>query len=287
MATYREVLTSAQDKLQGVGIFEAASDARILFFSTFEIDNTFYLIHGNEQAPAEKILVFTEKLGKRLRHVPVQYIEHQAPFMGYDFYVDENVLIPRMDTEILVDTALRIIEKNSSSNQKTVRVLDMCTGSGCIAISLYLQLSSKNIKVKMDAADISEGALSVARKNASSLCADVSCIHSDLFDTIKDKYDYILSNPPYIRPEVIETLEPEVRCHEPRLALEGFSDGLYFYREITRAAANQLTEGGYLMYEIGYDQGEDVSGIMSSFGFKEVRIIKDLAGLDRVVLGHI
>ena len=198
--------------------------------------------------------------------------------MGYEFWVNENVLIPRMDTECLVIEAEKLLNGNSAN------ILDMCTGSGCIITSLML----RNPKMSGMGTDISEDALAVAKKNATRLsCENVSFIQGDLFENITGKFDMIVSNPPYIRTNVITGLMEEVRSYEPYNALDGHEDGLYFYREITKNASKYLKEDGFLCYEIGHDQGVDVIRIMEENHFKDCRVIKDLAGLDRVVTGHL
>jgi release factor glutamine methyltransferase len=205
--------------------------------------------------------------------------------MGFDFYVNENVLIPRMDTEILVSEAIKRARIMFSQRQHDVnfRILDMCTGSGCIAQSTYLLLKNEGCTVEVDAVDISEKALEVARINASRLGAQVKLIRGNLFENVDNKYSMILSNPPYIRTDVIADLEPEVREHEPMLALDGTADGLYFYREITDKAWEYLENNGILMYEIGYDQALEVSDMLRQKGYTDIAVIKDFAGLDRVV----
>lgn len=235
--------------------------------------------------PDDKAEEYLGKLKRRAGREPVQYIEETAPFMGFDFYVNENVLIPRMDTEILVSEAIKRARIMFSQRQHDVsfRILDMCTGSGCIAQSTYLLLKNEGCTVEVDAVDISEKALEVAGINASRLGAQVKLIRGNLFENVDNKYSMILSNPPYIRTDVIADLEPEVREHEPMLALDGTADGLYFYREITDKAWEYLENNGILMYEIGYDQALEVSDMLRQKGYTDIAVIKDFAGLDRVV----
>ena len=196
--------------------------------------------------------------------------------MGLEFKVNENVLIPRQDTEILVEEALRELHDGMD-------ILDLCTGSGCILISL-LRYSNDCTGLGVD---LSEGALAVAEENAEKLLSDrqIRFLKSDLFEGVNGVYDRIVSNPPYIPSNVIETLMPEVKEHEPLQALDGGGDGLYFYRKITEQCGNYLKPGGMLYFEIGYDQGEAVSGLLSKAGFREIRVVKDYGGLDRVVSG--
>ena len=215
----------------------------------------------------------------------------ECEFMGYDFYVDERVLIPRQDTECLVELAVESIQKKkvklgqgySEAEQKStkVKVLDLCTGSGCIGISVAKLCPDAEVTL----ADISDGALSVAKKNAQNLCADVTLVKGNLFENIKGRFDYILSNPPYIPSKVIEGLMPEVKEYEPRLALDGEADGLSFYRKIINEAPDYLNPNGRIYFEIGAEQGEDLTNLMNEKGFSEVKVHKDLAGLDRIVTG--
>ena len=220
---------------------------------------------------------FKTMVEKRKSGIPSQYIVGKCEFMGYDFFVDENVLIPRADTEVLVEKVLEFSAKNKFKN-----ILDMCTGSGCIAISLVL-----NGIEKAAGADISQGALNIAEKNAeyNDVKNKTEFIHSDLFENIEGVFDAIVSNPPYIPKEDIKSLMREVKDHEHLSALDGGDDGLDFYREITKQSRKYLKDGGMLFYEIGYNQSEDLHKIMEENGFEKVTTVKDYAGLDRVVFG--
>ena len=208
--------------------------------------------------------------------------------MGYEFDVDERVLIPRQDTEILAEEALRLL-----TDKRSPEILDMCTGSGCLLLSILME--------KEDAhgtgVDISEGALAVAEKNRKNLHLEERAllVKSDTFSgeyfqknssEHPMEYDMLISNPPYIPTADIQQLMDEVRLHDPVLALDGKEDGLYFYRRITEEALRYLKPGGWLLYEIGCDQGEAVSRIMRTNDFSNIAVKKDLAGLDRVVLGQ-
>lgn len=215
---------------------------------------------------------------QRCGRMPLQYLTGEQEFMGLPFCVNEHVLIPRQDTEVLVEEAIRVIQKEMPE----AAVLDLCTGSGCIGISIQSFCSNTQVT----AADISEDALKVAQKNAKENQVPVKFVHSDLFKEISGSYDMIVSNPPYIPSKVIETLMPEVRDHEPIKALDGKEDGLYFYLQGYRESVAYLKPGGYLLYEIGHDQGEAVSSYMRENGFDEIEVIRDLAGLDRVVRGR-
>jgi release factor glutamine methyltransferase len=213
---------------------------------------------------------------KRALRIPLQHITGVQEFMGLEFKVNEHTLIPRQDTEILVEEAMRHMCDG-------MRLLDMCTGSGCILLSL-LKYSNECEGIGVD---ISENALVVARENALRLGLDATFLAGNLFEPVEGRglFDMIVSNPPYIETSVIPTLMPEVREHEPLNALDGSEDGLYFYREIVDKAINYLRKGGYLFFEIGYNQGKAVSKLMCDAGFCQINIIKDYAGLDRVVMG--
>ena len=272
--THRQILNKGKALLKDAGIFEADNDAWLLFSSSFNMNKTEYLMHSEDEADTECEHVYFEKIGRRLNREPLQYIEGKTYFMGLEFDVDKNVLIPRFDTEILVENALKYIEKGS-------RVLDMCTGSGCIAISL--SVLGDNI---VTGADISEAALNVAEHNKRKNNADrVTFVKSDMFAEISGKYDYIVSNPPYIATCDILKLETEVKDKEPVLALDGHEDGLFFYRILAKMSGNYLKDGGGIFLEIGYDQAESVASLLKENLFTDIKVIKDLNGLDRVVCG--
>lgn len=262
----------------------------------------FYMDPGREISDGDWSSL-EELLEQRARRVPLQYLMHSCEFMGYDFYVDERVLIPRQDTECLVEEAVNFMKERIAvwnaacyvaNLRKTdapspLRILDLCTGSGCIGISLKLLCPEAEVVL----ADLSPDALEVATKNSRSLGANVTLVQGDLFDALsglpeeKRKFDLIISNPPYIPTEVVGGLMPEVRDHEPLMALDGTEDGLAFYRRITEEAGCYLKAGGGLYYEIGAEQGHDVSGFMEAQGFHEVCVVQDLAGLDRIVKGRL
>ena len=284
MPRMREVLADAEEKLRQAGIEEYKNDAWLLFEYVFQIDRTHYFLQMNEEIGAEEKMRYEQYknvVDRRCCRIPLQHIIGNQIFMGIDFEVNEHVLIPRQDTEILVEQALTIC---NDSNKDYMEILDMCTGSGCIAISMKM-LAKKQITVT--AADISEQALQVAERNAKKNHCEIVFVHSDLFEKLKDKtFDMIISNPPYIRSSVISSLMKEVRLYEPMLALDGDEDGLKFYREITMEAEKYLNPGGCILYEIGYDQAEEVSRILEQRGFSSVHTVKDLAGLDRVVMAE-
>lgn len=233
---------------------------------------SYYLIQ-REEAPDKLCEVYFKLIDKRRERIPLQYITGRQEFMGIDFLVNENVLIPRQDTEVLVESVLPFV--------KGKRVLDICTGSGCIAVSLSLLGNP----AKVTASDKSEAALSLARKNAERAGALVTFIKSDLFDNIEGNFDIIISNPPYISENEMKELEPEVKEHEPSMALWGGMDGLYFYRRIISASPSYLKCGGRLFFEIGYSQAHSVKRLMEQQGFSDINIVKDYAGLDRVAGG--
>ena len=284
--TYRELLQQGKDALRDKGIEEWDSDAWLLFEFVTDLDRTHYPLHQGEQCDAPRQEQYMRLLKNRGQHIPLQHLTGHQEFMGFDFIVNEHVLVPRQDTELLVLEALKRVCAGMS-------VLDMCTGSGCILLSLAKLCETKEHgapkegypKSRYTGADISMQALLVAQENAKRLGAAVEFIQSDLFENIPDSYDMILSNPPYIKKEDISHLMPEVRDHEPRLALDGGEDGLNFYRKIICQTSKHLQKGGWLLFEIGFDQGLEVADMMTRNGFVAVEVKQDLAGLDRVVLG--
>lgn len=270
-----EVLKSGEMMLSQARIAEARLDAWYLFEATFGLNRVDYLMRQQEEVDEDQHSQYRKMLEKRANHIPLQHITGKQEFMGLDFTVNEHVLIPRQDTECLVERVMKYAKDKS--------VLDVCTGSGCIIISLakLCQLASAT------ALDLSTKALEVAKKNAKDLEVQVNFVESDLFAQIHEKYDIIVSNPPYIPTKVIEGLMEEVKEHEPMMALDGKEDGLFFYRILTMQAGIHLTEGGMLFFEIGHDQGKAVAQMMKDNGFSDVVIEKDLAGLDRVVYGKL
>ena len=280
--TAREILDSIRVCLKEAGIEEFEYESWIFLEWIFGIRRADYYMDPERVMNPEKEVFLKEVLEKRTRRVPLQYLMESCEFMGYPFFVDERVLIPRQDTECLVEKAVELIRASQKNGKETPQVLDLCTGSGCIGISIK-KLCPKAV---MTLSDVSEGALEVAGRNADALEAEVSLIQSDLFEKIRGKYDYIISNPPYIPTKVIEGLMPEVRDYEPHLALDGTADGLFFYRKIVQEAERYLKEDGVLLFEIGQEQGADLTEIMEKQGFAQIKIWKDLAGLDRVVMGR-
>ena len=289
--TYQEAYQKATGELKAAGIPEPESDAWILLEHVTGMTRTRYYVDGFERMPKNEEDRFFELVSCRKTRIPVQHLTGVQEFMGYEFAVNEHVLVPRQDTEILVEEAEKRLLLMKKENP--VKVLDMCTGSGCILLSLLLELP----QALGTGVDVSEGALCVAKENRKRLGLEqrAELIQSDLFsaDYFRKnsgndhmEYDMLISNPPYIRTEDIEGPMEEVRFHDPVLALDGKENGLYFYEKITEQAGTYLKPGGWLMYEIGCDQGMDVSEIMKKNGFEQIEIKKDLAGLDRVVTGR-
>lgn len=280
--SYSGVYREGMERLAGAGIEEAALDARLLLEYVCGTDRNTLLAHGEREVSEKEYERYATLIAERAGHTPLQHLTGEQEFMGLTFIVNQKVLVPRQDTEVLVEEVLRNLHDG-------MRILDMCTGSGCILLSL-LQYSNDCAGTGVD---VSAEALAVAWENYRRLQGqrpemNAYFIESDLFAGIPkgEQYEIIVSNPPYIRTDVIETLMPEVREHEPLLALDGRGDGLYFYREITHQAGGYLSRGGMLFYEIGYDQAEEVCGIMKEEGFREIEVVKDFAGLDRVVYGN-
>ena len=271
--TLSGLLREGREALQAAGIPEWDLDAwYLLEYAAHCTKNEYFLRPEKEVRPQEKQLYRT-LIRKRSAHIPLQYLTGSQEFMGLSFFVDENVLIPRQDTEILVEEALRALGSG-------MRVLDVCTGSGCILLSL-LKLCAG---LEGTGTDLSEKALQVAGENARRLGVEASFVQGDLFEPVSGKYDCIVSNPPYIASREVDVLMEEVRDHEPRMALDGGEDGLYFYRKIAAQSPKYLKDRGRIFLEIGFDQGEAVAGLLAP-AFDEVRIVQDLAGLDRVVCG--
>lgn len=350
---WADVLNYGKKILKNAGIVEADLDAWYLFEQSFGISRAQYFLcarenivgstaqkiavqeqHGDllESGNAldcaelwlkEKLSAYENALKKRAARIPLQQIIGQQEFMGLSFFVNEHVLIPRQDTETLVELVLQ------EQKDKDISILDMCTGSGCIAVSLKKLGGYAHV----EGADISEEALKVAKRNSEEILENndvnndavssrteqiqncmnltnnqnkqnnsakhkiseasklsqtgVTFRHSDMFSSFREteQFNVIVSNPPYIPSAVIEELEPEVRDHEPRGALDGTADGLYFYRILAEECAKHLTPGGHVYFEIGYDQGMAVKKLLDNHGFKDTRVIQDLAGKDRVVCG--
>ena len=271
---YQELYRLGKDKLTEAKVPEAELDARLLLEEICGTNRNDLLVHGDNEISTEQCERYTDYIQRRQKHEPLQQITGYQEFMGLRFKVTPDVLIPRQDTEILVEEVMRYLHDG-------MHILDICTGSGCILLSL-LKYSND---CEGTGCDISEKALKVAEENAEMLSLNASFVQSNLFENVRGKYEFIVSNPPYIPTGVIPTLMEEVRDHEPVGALDGGEDGIYFYREIVEKAGEYLYPGGMLFFEIGYDQAEKVSSLMREAGYQEVTVCKDLAGLDRVVYG--
>lgn len=273
---YREGAAYLEEKQ----IPDAQIDAWYLLEYVTGISRASYYGDPERNISEEEADQYWSYIEKRAQRIPLQHITGSQEFMGYEFLVNEHVLVPRQDTENLVEEALKIIRPD-------MRILDMCTGSGCIPISLLKYAAERKHMTGLAAVgvDISEDALEVAKKNGQRLEVPVTWIQSDLFENVSERFDLIVSNPPYIRTEVIQGLEDEVKLHDPWIALDGHEDGLYFYRRIVNESISHLKDGAWLMFEIGHDQAEDVSELMKNAGFSQIYVKKDLAGLDRVVCG--
>ena len=270
------LLADGAKMLAQAGIDEAELDARYILEYITGLNSAQYFIHSEDIIEKNKAEEFFRLIERRSKRIPLSYVIGTRDFFGLTFKVDENVLIPEQETELLVEEVIKHSEGKS--------VLDMCTGSGCIAISIAL--FGKPSKVA--ASDISEKALKVARENAKSLKAgEISFIQGDMFENVTDKFDIIVSNPPYIETGEIDELMPEVRDYIPRLALDGDIDGLKFYRIISKEAVKKLNKNGRIFYEIGYNQSRAVASILLENGFTDVKIMKDYSGLDRIVMAKL
>lgn len=269
--TLEEALKKAKLYLKQLNIVDNEVDAWQLMSYSFRISRSDYYMNLNKELSEEEYGRFMHLIRMRGEHIPLQYITGEQEFMGLTFMVSSDVLIPRFDTEILVDEILKVSEGKD--------ILDVCTGSGCIILSLS---KLGNIKSGVGV-DISEKALTIAKKNGENLDLEVTFIGSDLFSNVSGKYDIIVSNPPYIPTKDIMNLMDEVRIHEPFIALDGLEDGLYFYRKIIEDLPKFLRPGGEVYFEIGHDQGEKVSELLREQKFTNIKVIKDLAKLDRIV----
>ena len=327
--TLYDLLNEGSSMLQQAGDTDAENDAKLLLLNAFDLNLVHFLmdrlrpLSETDVAVQEQIQNYRVMVAKRASRVPLQQILGSQEFMGLDFFVNEHVLIPRQDTETLVELVLeeqqgkqqeqqpeeqqkkqqeqqpeeqqkKQQEQQPEEQQKKQRgqkpekprkLLDLCTGSGCIAISLAVKGGFESVT----ATDLSEEALKVAERNARTHQVPIRFFQGDLFSALPQSevktFDIITSNPPYIPTAVIATLEPEVREHEPMMALDGTEDGLKFYRQIAKEAGSWLKSGGAIYLEIGYDQGEAVSGLLKDAGFTNVRVVKDLPGKDRMVCG--
>lgn len=272
MSTCKEALRQVVESLVAADVPDAEVDAWYLFEHVTGMNRSAYFLKNEEELPKAQQQELAKLLDLRCQRIPLQYITGSQEFMGYSFFVSPATLIPRQDTEVLVEEVSKVADGKS--------VLDLCTGTGCILLSL-----AKLCKLtRAVGTDISAKAVETAKKNAAHLNVPAELYCGDLFQAVPEgaRFDIIVSNPPYIPSAVIDTLMPEVREHEPMTALDGDADGLKFYREIIKNASKYLTDRGQLFFEIGCEQAADVSALLSEHGFENIRIIKDLAGLDRV-----
>ena len=303
--TIAESLKEGTARLAKAEVPDASYDAEVLMEHVLSVSRTRLLAEQNQKMDTDKEDEFFGLIEKRCDRIPLQHITHVQEFMGLPIYVDERVLCPRLDTEVLAMEVRRIIDgiyregglmgrpenviplRHDIYHDMQVDVLDLCTGSGCVAISVADHGKKRGYNLTVEAVDMSRDALQVAEKNAGDNGVEISFFNGDLYEPVAGKkYHVITANPPYIPSGVLEGLMPEVRDHEPRMALDGGEDGLIYYRRITKEAHDHLNPGGYLLYEIGFDQGEDVKIIMTENGFSDVMVIKDLAGDDRVAVGR-
>lgn len=270
-----EVLKLGENVLKKENIQDSHIKASILLQYVLKQTKQELIINSEEIVEPSKVNEYNNYLQEIIKGTPIQYITKHQQFMALDFYVDENVLIPQPDTEVLVEEGIKIIK------EQNMEVLDLCTGSGAIAISIAHYCKNSTVT----ATDVSQKALEVARKNANLNNVNIEFIESNLFDKLTERsFDIILSNPPYIETDIIKTLEKDVQA-EPHLALDGGKDGLEFYKKILNEAYEYLKTNGYLMLEIGYNQGNAVINL----AHKNLKLItkqpiKDLAGNDRVVI---
>ena len=308
--TLKDVYTEARELLETGGILDAPLDAWLLLEYVTGVSRASYYADPDREISEADLDRYRALIKKRAGHIPLQHLTGTQEFMGLEFMVDEHVLIPRQDTEILAEEALDALKRGNvpMAEDCCIRILDLCTGSGCILLSVLhwgrqllrnrapqekdpdraadvQKVPGRDILIEGTGADLSADALDVAEENGRRLAVEAEFVRSDLFENISGRYGMILSNPPYIRTAEIEKLQEEVRLHDPVLALDGREDGLYFYRKIVRESRDYLEKGGLLMFEIGFDQAEEVSGLMRDAGFTGITVKKDLAGLDRVVSG--
>lgn len=305
----KECLSIITEQLKENNIDTPAQEAGVLLCHALKCDRTYLYAHPEQELDEPIVEQLLDNAIKRINKIPLQYIVGNTEFMSLTFKVTPSVLIPRQDTELLVETCINLANKGigdvGSRSPRTISILDMCTGSGCIAVSLAWYLG----QARLTACDISDAALEVARDNAKNngVAERITFLQGDLFDALIGveqiqaqqiqqiqaqqaqqalSFDIIASNPPYIESETISTLDQEVRSNEPLLALDGGTDGLDFYRRISKESTAYLKQGGYLVLEIGYNQGQSVSTLLTEAGFTNVSVLKDLCNNDRVVLGQ-
>ncbi|MCR1850819.1 peptide chain release factor N(5)-glutamine methyltransferase [Paraclostridium sordellii] len=279
--TIREILIKYMEKLSSISDTPKLDTEILLQKALGDVDRLYIQLNLDKKLSDEELKCFNEMINDRLNGRPIAYIVKNREFMALDFYVEEGVLIPRPDTEPLVEEVIEL-----SKGMKDVTIVDIGTGSGAISVSLAKYIKNSYVY----SLDISDKALSIGKKNAVNNEVDdkIEFIKSDVFTGIKDrnlKLDIIVSNPPYIKKEDIKTLHTQVKDYEPYIALEGGEDGLDFYRIITEKSLKYLKSNGILAFEVGHDQADDVCTIMENHGYKKIYTKKDLQGIDRVVIG--
>lgn len=274
--TIKQAITKGMIMLKSNNVESPKLKARLLLQYVLDKPRQYIIVYDNKEIDKQQQWQYFVNIEKLTKGIPLQHITHRQEFMKMDFFVDENVLIPRPDTEILVEEVIKIAQKYNSP-----RILDLCTGSGAIAISLKKFVPNADIT----AVDISEKALEIAQKNAEKLEAKINFVKSNLFDKLDNKkFDIIVSNPPYIRKDEIKKLSEEVQ-KEPKIALDGGEDGLDFYKKIINEASSYLESNGYLCFEIGYNQKNEVQNLLSNSGkYQDIYCKKDLCGNDRVII---
>ena len=269
---YRELLSYGASELKD-GVSSPEVDARELLLHAFDMSLEQYVSRADEDADKDGEKRFFELIERRKNCEPLQYITNKAYFYGREFYVNDSVLIPRLDSETLIEYAIGL--------GRDMRILDICTGSGCLLLTLLKETGGSGVGT-----DISKEALEVAKINAKRLEVDADFEIADItYGIIREEFDLIISNPPYIKTGDISGLDTEVKDHEPILALDGGDDGLNFYRRIVLDAPKFMKSGAHIVFEIGYDQADDVKKILEESGYDEVKIIKDLSGNPRVATG--
>lgn len=287
-----DAYSEGRERLKAAGVPEPDLDAWYLLESVTGVSRALYYARPGQEMTESQSAAYESCIRKRCARIPLQHITGVQEFMGLEFRVSGDVLIPRQDTEVLVEEALKAAGSGAVPTENgTLRVLDLCTGSGCILLSFLYWLkkngrSGGKMPVGGIGSDLSERALGMAKENAGKLKIPAEFVQGDLFENVRGSFGLILSNPPYIRTAELDSLQDEVRLYDPREALDGKEDGLYFYRRIVRECRPYLADGGYLMFEIGCDQAEDVADLMRKGGFLDIEVKKDLAGLDRVVFGR-
>ena len=281
--TYRELYEEGRRILEQAGLPDAALDARFLLEEVCGTNLQTLLVFPEKKVTEEEVNQYRAFIQRRKDREPTAMILGEWDFMGLTFRLNKSTLIPEQDTEVLVETALEEL-KRRGLGEAPLRILDLCTGSGCILLSLLYELRNSGGL----GTDLSEEALEAARENAVRLGSQERAAfrQGDLWEPVGDeRFDLIVSNPPYVPTEVIPTLEPEVRCGEPYAALDGGEDGLVFYRRIMREAAGHLKPSGIIIVESGFDEAPQIAALMQDQKLRGIRTVKDYGGLDRVVLG--